>query len=102
MVYAFNSRTREAVRGQSGLQSKCQDSQGHTDKRCLLGRVFGMCHTPLEEFRRNLVTYVLTKRPKRHREKVTGPWAYGVYFSSDFLAERMNLRSLLPWRHRYH
>jgi hypothetical protein len=39
VVYAFNPSTREAeaggVRGQPGLQSEFQDSQGYTEKPCL-------------------------------------------------------------------
>jgi hypothetical protein len=41
MAHAFNPSTREAeagdfwVRGQAGLQSECQDSQGYTEKPCL-------------------------------------------------------------------
>jgi hypothetical protein len=41
VAYAFNSSTLEAeagdfsVRGQPGLQSEFQDSQGYTEKLCL-------------------------------------------------------------------
>jgi hypothetical protein len=41
VVHAFNPSTREAEaggflsRGQSGLQSEFQDSQGYTEKPCL-------------------------------------------------------------------
>jgi hypothetical protein len=35
MAHTFNPSTWEAVRGQPGLQSEFQDSQGYTEKPCL-------------------------------------------------------------------
>jgi hypothetical protein len=42
VVHTFDPSTWEAKAGQPGLQSEFQDSQGYTEKPCLLGQGVGV------------------------------------------------------------